>query len=449
MSDSEQQRGVVKFYERRIVIISFIIVFMSAGIIFYLIKNFDWDAIYLVILFLIGPLLQLFVLFNSKKTNENKRLQFYFCTLSFFWLVLLGVVLGCYSIIEGKGIVLSISIFSLLMTGFICATVFYFYKKMIGNDQNESDFDHLITSRLVREKPFLNTIYFFGSFLCVCNFLTLSIALFDNYSNGKALFAEKHSDNSTQNEIVKLAEGQGKIFFDESSALTKTKYTSTKDIEEIKKRGLTDSTNLYEYNYRSIVNTLDSIYQFNKIQLSAKIRVKLVGHSNDTRIGQSKSRYNSNYELSQARVQQVHLLLIDSLAHREKSPDKKNSKVFYNLEWLLVPLSNENKFIDPQPLDDTQKRCVDITFQRLDQYPINYSENEEMNRKKMTLLDYMYFMIYTITTTGYGDIKPVDGYIKFVVSLANIYEVFFTVIFFSAVLSAPLSNLFNRLRRQT
>jgi hypothetical protein len=54
----------------------------------------------------------------------------------------------------------------------------------------------------------------------------------------------------------------------------------------------------------------------------------------------------------------------------------------------------------------------------------------------LSLMDYMYFTIYTITTTGYGDIVPTTTYAKFLCSLANILEVFFLVVFFNALLSA-------------
>lgn len=61
--------------------------------------------------------------------------------------------------------------------------------------------------------------------------------------------------------------------------------------------------------------------------------------------------------------------------------------------------------------------------------------NNIPNLSRLQLLDYLYFMIYTITTTGYGDIIPVSGFTKFIVSIANILEVFFLVIFFNALLS--------------
>ena len=51
------------------------------------------------------------------------------------------------------------------------------------------------------------------------------------------------------------------------------------------------------------------------------------------------------------------------------------------------------------------------------------------------LLDYFYFMIYSITTTGYGDIKPATPFAKAVASLANLYEVFFLIILTNLVVA--------------
>ncbi|MBI3336313.1 hypothetical protein HYZ98_01960 [Candidatus Peregrinibacteria bacterium] len=53
----------------------------------------------------------------------------------------------------------------------------------------------------------------------------------------------------------------------------------------------------------------------------------------------------------------------------------------------------------------------------------------------LNLMGYIYFTTYTITTTGYGDIKPMTGYARFVVTLTNMFEVVFLVIFFNVLLS--------------
>jgi len=65
-----------------------------------------------------------------------------------------------------------------------------------------------------------------------------------------------------------------------------------------------------------------------------------------------------------------------------------------------------------------------------------YLSNFPKGRSQPNLLEYMYFSIYTITTTGYGDILPVSQEAKFIVSMENLVEVFFTVIFFGILISS-------------
>ncbi len=50
------------------------------------------------------------------------------------------------------------------------------------------------------------------------------------------------------------------------------------------------------------------------------------------------------------------------------------------------------------------------------------------------LLDYVYFLLYTIVTTGYGDLIPVSTFSKMVCAVANIFESFFTVVLFGVFL---------------
>lgn len=58
-------------------------------------------------------------------------------------------------------------------------------------------------------------------------------------------------------------------------------------------------------------------------------------------------------------------------------------------------------------------------------------------------MDYMYFTIYTITTTGYGDIVPVSAFAKLICSVANLIEILFLVIFFNVLLAEGGERLSN------
>jgi hypothetical protein len=64
-----------------------------------------------------------------------------------------------------------------------------------------------------------------------------------------------------------------------------------------------------------------------------------------------------------------------------------------------------------------------------------WTRYQNVERASLTLIDYVYFAIYTITTTGYGDIIPVTTYAKFLSTMANICELFFIVIFFNILLT--------------
>jgi len=49
-------------------------------------------------------------------------------------------------------------------------------------------------------------------------------------------------------------------------------------------------------------------------------------------------------------------------------------------------------------------------------------------------INYLYFMFYTVTTTGYGDMHPVTAQAKFVATLGNVYELLFLLLVVGAVL---------------
>jgi hypothetical protein len=85
--------------------------------------------------------------------------------------------------------------------------------------------------------------------------------------------------------------------------------------------------------------------------------------------------------------------------------------------------------------DEARKRVVSAIVEPLQERHRFYS---------LTLMDYTYFTIYTITTTGYGDIVPTTTYAKFLCSSANILEVFFLVVFFNALLSVKSNEKYYR-----
>jgi hypothetical protein len=229
-----------------------------------------------------------------------------------------------------------------------------------------------------------------------------------------------------------------------------------------------------------------------------QVRVTLVGHGDSEPVGRrgnqnSQSsrllRYLSNYELSEARGQNVKYEILKMVPDTDK---------WQNIEWVILPASNEdlqdikdglihqnlfnedelmpvftnneivNKTISP---DQLISKFGSKVFAKLDakMKPEELAEeqrvvlasikpipdhiatlemkqiNQDGKSKPLGLMDYMYFSIYTITTTGYGDIVPTTAYAKFLTSLANFCEVVFLVVFFNALISLkptpPLQNV--------
>ncbi|MBI3248311.1 MAG: hypothetical protein HYZ50_17530 [Deltaproteobacteria bacterium] len=186
----------------------------------------------------------------------------------------------------------------------------------------------------------------------------------------------------------------------------------------------------------------------------------LIGRASPTDIRGESRTYRSNYELSQARGEAVHRLLSEMLSGGCLSSDNEILR-HPQIEWILAPaveidpddlkfrpsvdvvvrsMSTPNHYL--QTLSSTLKELehgmgeVDQKIRGVERNIETIGEEVKAHPTPLQLLDYIYFTIYTITTTGYGDIQPVTGFAKFIVSLANLFEVFFLVIFFNALLSA-------------
>ena len=240
---------------------------------------------------------------------------------------------------------------------------------------------------------------------------------------------------------------------------------------------------------KSIENKLEGIVKdiASRNDINEHIIVSLLGHSNYRRANlKPENKYSSNYELSSIRINTVKIEIIKKL--------HDNLGYMPNLTWVNIPLSTASsslqdtdkknqkkstasvevwvtskKSVSLEHLDNiftSNKRIVaDIEIINKDIYKIkndlqeigldldriskettiddfaqdlNTSQKSQSagnNRNAPNLLEYLYFSIYTITTTGYGDILPVSSYAKFLCSISNLLEIYFVVIFFNVFLS--------------
>lgn len=157
------------------------------------------------------------------------------------------------------------------------------------------------------------------------------------------------------------------------------------------------------------------------------IRVLVIGGADLRKV--KRVAYLSNYELAEARALYVKTAILARLS------GEGYVNVLRNVEVSCIPRPSEiTTAFKEEPIDQRMVRVfVEQNFESPTSLLVRHLR---ANRPKpLTLMDYIYFANYTITTTGYGDIVPNTVYAKFICSFANIAEVFFLVVFFNTLLS--------------
>jgi hypothetical protein len=294
------------------------------------------------------------------------------------------------------------------------------------------------------QEPFLALLLFFTVFLGVSYLFGFTFAFHDISipKPGHALYMKTLYMPDNKSQEAESAATPTKFQFDSLQAIPdieKNPPQLQRERSEIKRVAERKNNN-----YNSLEAVVTNI---KTTKPDDALRVIITGHADDS--PPSGSPYISNYELSEARAENVKHRIIKRLA-------SEDGNRWRNIEWLCLASSNEmasrglhETVDDPQErkashrkpsasqLTQEDKRFVEVSIDR----PWDQSTAVEMNHlrfersKDLTLLDYIYFANYTITTTGYGDIVPLTPYSKFICSLANICEVFFLVVFFNSLLS--------------
>jgi hypothetical protein len=166
----------------------------------------------------------------------------------------------------------------------------------------------------------------------------------------------------------------------------------------------------------------------------------LVGHADDVPVNGTK--YRSNFELSLARALHVKFLLdhfTDRLAAGTSSVRHSRDS-----DLAIIAASNEPAGFLSKDVTDGNP-CEEITDPKQAGDGANLVnraglsvEIASLNSRqirRLTLLDYLYFMMYTVTTTGYGDIIPISAEAKFLTTVGNLIELLFLVVFFNVLVS--------------
>lgn len=288
------------------------------------------------------------------------------------------------------------------------------YNNQIGNKKGFLKFCTKFCIRLGEEigkKNFIMICIFLLAFISVTYLLSFALAFHDREERikGKRALHYQGLGEHLEGIVFKDLEEKtpteapspylGKVLFDQGSAIVNENEKENKNVIDNLIKEAKNISNQHGYRY---------------------IRIVLIGHCSIEPVAEGSKKYSSNYELSEARARQVKWMLLKKL-------EQEIREIYeYNVEWEILPMSHEEaeKEKSDSKYNPKQWRSVGVYIYKI-----------SPKRRPLTpsLLDYIYFTIYTITTTGYGDIMPVTSHAKFITSIANIFEVFFIVIFFNAL----------------
>jgi hypothetical protein len=260
---------------------------------------------------------------------------------------------------------------------------------------------------ILRDQPFLVVCFFLTIFTFVALLLSLALALHDQdlriNKNRFGLYAKDYEPFRQGAQVDGLV--PVKIRFAESSvAVGVGGDDSGLDQEEVNNDNLGSLT-------ERIANLAEKDY----------VRVVLAGHSPEK--PERSGSYKNAFGLSQARINHVILNMVKRLSAQPRQEWRRN------VEWLMLPCGNEQEFLGDQ---GETVPLVEVVL-----LPAGRGESSKASQvgKNLHLLDYIYYGVYTITTTGNGDIVPVSAYAKFITTIANFFAIFLLAVFFNVLLS--------------
>lgn len=337
--------------------------------------------------------------------------------------------------------------FVLLLVSLVLVVTFAIMRATLGKQHHpEKGFRGDVSAWMERLKvglvlmPFWALLHFFAIFLSVAFVFGFALAFHDRnsaYSDMrpplyKAIlpFHEEHPPGTNSSIMLDLcfhfAEGKAEVEMMPPTDISKVKQLGPDDALVIERR---------RNNYEFMSSLVDRVIATPR---STLVRITLIGRADEkpTRM----ASYLSNYELSQARSQAVRYEVLRALI-------QKNYENWRNVEWLILPLSNEQSLklagnqqttCNPGNRDNRLVQAsVESVFNDAASFRLQRDQTSEFER--LDLMGYMYFAIYTITTTGYGDVIPTTAYAKFLTSLANVFAIFFLVGFINTLISLKAS----------
>lgn len=260
----------------------------------------------------------------------------------------------------------------------------------------------------------LGTVFLYSTY-----YLTLSLAFYDLTMKGQALKGPGAGSQIT--EIQGDVQGDAApmpanwVWFDEARISFPGSATTLDACETEGIKQLADS------------GSRSFSYALSEMSLQDDCRSALATSQNLTKMHQLLAKAESNQS------QKLYLMAWGGSA---SEPWVSDARAYFARD-LFFGLKSENVLIPDRPMKTVTSLPANDVLLALyrDGVAATTSPTPKWNRKP--LIDYIYFMIYTVTTTGYGDLRPATGIAKFLSSVGNLVEILFLVIAF---------NLFHALR---
>lgn len=317
--------------------------------------------------------------------------------------------------------------FMLILVGVL---VYFTYFLMHAKESLSEDF-----TKDFKKLHFIALMQFFAIFLSITFLGGFALVFNNKANNGQALYMEKlqfeipnkESDPADYSNSTCLyfdthtSNSEGAILeFREDEPPTSMLETTQHPIETRKYRN--------HVNLTKIINYIEQMYKEDNRKVP---QILLIGKADPNPVKQGGS-YLNNYQLSDARIKnarfeleerllKIPYPLLEEIKWRERA-------VAHNIGITLFK-KDRLRHCDYIGKDkDSNERVVEIEVR-------SFVNTTSRGTETLRVLDYMYFSIYTITTTGYGDIKPARPFAKFICSLENIIELFFLVIFVNVLIS--------------
>ena len=312
--------------------------------------------------------------------------------------------------------------------------------------------------------PLASGWFFFGVFLCVTYLLAFSLS-FDDRSRragvgpggGKPGATVAHSEGlhvvPRNTNVTSFPSAQGPstkivatFVFDEPSATINAEPRDDSFTDRPSRPPLSKTQIANNIAFRTLV---DAVLKCS-VKPSERIMITILGHANSRRLRESTTSYISNFELSTARAGETYRRLkdlfegtgradLDKWASANLQTEAKSRRVSENIDWNVRSAADEAISLQMGTASPSATPSVEVTVEDIPNHLTARIIAEDVEQP--ALLDYVYFAIYTITTTGYGDIMPVSDVAKFLVSVTNILEVFFLVIFFNVIVSQNVDKI--------